>query len=367
MKPEPSIDGTAWTPPEQRRGRGARSNASGRHEREARLAAEDGWTGGDEPRGPDTQVTIERARRIVTGNDSPDIPFDRSINPYRGCEHGCIYCYARPSHAHMGLSPGLDFESRLFAKPDAAERLRTELAHPRYECAPIAIGTNTDPYQPIEREREIMRAILQVLAETNHPVTITTKSHLITRDLDILAPMAERGLVKVAVSVTTLDRHLARRMEPRASTPVRRLEAVAALADAGLPTGIMVAPVIPGLTDHEIEPVLEAGARTGAGEAGWILLRLPREIKDLFSEWLEEEAPGRAGRVLGLLRQMRGGRLNDARFGERMRGEGPYAQMLEQRFRLAAEKLGFNAETAGLDTSRFTPPERRDGQLSLFG
>jgi len=366
MSEEPPIDATAWTPPQQRRGRGARSNASGRHEGQARLGDPESWTDPDALAPLSSEVTVERVRSIITRNRSPDIPFDRSINPYRGCEHGCIYCYARPSHANMGLSPGLDFETKLFAKPDAAERLRAELTRPGYRCAPIAIGTNTDPYQPVEREWRLMRGILEVLEETHHPVTIVTKSQLVTRDLDILGRMAQRNLVKVALSLTTLDHRLARRMEPRASTPARRVQAIETLRRAGVPTGVMVAPVIPGLTDHEMEAILAAAAGAGAAEAGWVLLRLPLEIKDLFAEWLGEEAPDRAGRVMGLLREMRGGKENDPRFSSRMRGEGPYAQMLAKRFRLAARRERLNEEALRLDCSAFTPPGPDTPQLSLF-
>jgi len=360
--PEPTV----WRPDDLRRGRGARSNASGRHERESRLTDPEAWAEETDAPPLRTEVTVERARTIIARNSSPDIPFDRSINPYRGCEHGCVYCYARPSHANLGLSPGLDFESRLFAKPEAAKLLRAELAKPGYRCAPIAIGTNTDPYQPIEREWRIMRAVLEVLDELSHPVTIVTKSHLVTRDLDILARMARRRLVKVALSVTTCDRRLARRLEPRASTPARRLEAIRALAEAGVPTGVMVAPVIPGLTDHEMESILEAAAQAGAAEAGWILLRLPSEIETLFTEWLEEEVPDRTRRVMGLLRDMRGGRANDPRFGRRMRGEGPYAEMLGRRFKLAAARLGFGRAAVQLDTGAFRPQRAPSDQLSLF-
>ncbi|GAK32370.1 putative protein [alpha proteobacterium Q-1] len=342
-----------------RRGRGAVSNASGRHEPLSRQAVEDGWAEDEADLAPlATHITLEKARRIITKNSSPDIPFDRSINPYRGCEHGCIYCYARPSHANMGLSPGLDFETRLFAKPDAANLLRAELAHPRYRCAPIAIGTNTDPYQPIERDQKLMRSILEILDETSHPVTIVTKSALILRDIELLSSLAQRNLVKVALSVTTLDHRLARRMEPRASTPGRRIEAMKALAEAGVPVGVMVAPVIPALTDHEGEKILAAAYAAGAREAGWVMLRLPHEIKDLFAEWLQEERPDRASRVLNLVRDMRGGRLNDARFGHRMRGEGAYAEMVTARLRLAITKIGYNREIRKLDCSLFTPPPK---------
>lgn len=361
-------DGTAHVRGTLRHGRGACSNASGRHERESRLSGDDGWIHDhDEPVPPlRTTVTTERARSIITKNTSPDVPFDRSINPYRGCEHGCIYCYARPSHANMGLSAGLDFETRLFAKPDAAKLLRKELARPGYRPRPIAIGTNTDPYQPIEREHQIMRSILDVLDEASHPVTIVTKSALVCRDIDILSSLAKRNLVKVALSVTTLDRHLARRMEPRASTPARRLDAIARLSDAGIPTGVMVAPIIPALTDHELEAILEAARRHGATEAGWVMLRLPMEVSDLFLEWLKEEYPERAARIMGHLKGMRDGKANDPRFGHRMRGHGPYADMIKKRFRLAAGRLRLNRRLARLDCTRFCPPGGDERQGNLF-
>ena len=357
---------SAWVAPDRRRGRGARSNASGRHEAMQAVGFDDGWDVPEEAARLRTEVTVERARTILARNTSPDIPFDRSINPYRGCEHGCIYCYARPSHANMGLSPGLDFESRLFVKPDAAALLRKELRRPGYRCKPVALGSNTDPYQPIERDWRIMRGILEVLEEARHPVTIVTKSANVLRDLDILQRMAQRNLVKVALSVTTLDHRLARRLEPRASTPGRRLEAVAKLSDAGVPVGVMVAPVIPGLTDHEIEAILKAAAEAGAVEAGWILLRLPLEIRELFAEWLAEETPDRAKRVMTLLSDMRGGRANDPRFGHRLRGEGQYAEMLADRFRATARRLGLNADPPSLDCTQFHAPAADPAQGSLF-
>ncbi|WP_150000434.1 PA0069 family radical SAM protein [Iodidimonas gelatinilytica] len=381
---ESPTEETAFVRAENRRGRGARSNASGRHEAYARVSFDDGWHDGaavegaggaqtghheaDEDDIPPlrTTVTDEHAKTIITRNISPDIPFDRSINPYRGCEHGCIYCYARPSHANMGLSPGLDFETRLFAKPNAADLLRKELARPRYRCRPIAIGTNTDPYQPVEKDRQIMRRLLEVLDEASHPVTIITKSALIGRDLDILSAMAQRNLVKVALSVTTLDHRLSRRMEPRASTPGRRLQAISELAKAGIRTGVMVAPVIPSLNDHEIEGILAKAYEAGAREAGWVMLRLPLEIKDLFAEWLAEEAPERADRVMGLVKNMRNGRLYDTRFMHRMRGQGAYADMISKRFRLAVKKLGFNMGVEPLDCMRFVAPRQDSQQMSLF-
>ena len=351
------------TPRGERRGRGAVTNASGRFETERRVRA-DSWfdfsadsAAPDEPPPPlPTTVTMESCRTIVTRNTSPDLGFDRSINAYRGCEHGCAYCYARPSHAYLGLSPGLDFESRLFAKPDAARALERELGRPGYECRMIALGTNTDPYQPIERRLEITREILEVLAAANHPVGITTKSALVTRDLDILGPMAERNLVRVFLSITTLDRRLARRMEPRAATPAKRLETIRALREARVPAGVMVAPVIPGLTDAEIERILEAAAWAGAEGAAYVLLRLPHEVKDLFREWLAENEPLRASRVMALVRETRGGKLNDAAFHLRGRGRGAYADLIARRFRLAVRRLGLNAERRSLDTAAFRPP-----------
>lgn len=396
-------------PDRARKGRGAVGNPTGRYERLTRQAVADGWeraanpderdgadgrgairdTVGDGAPGdgtPDgarpegerpeedqedafddafrppplrTIVGVDAARRVITRNQSPDLGFDRSINPYRGCEHGCVYCFARPTHAYLGLSPGLDFESRLFAKPDAAKLLRAELSRPAYRrrpIRPIAMGTNTDPYQPVERERQITRQILEVLAEHEHPVSIVTKSALVARDIDILAPMAEMGLASVAVSVTTLDRGLARRMEPRAATPVRRLETIAALSEAGIPTAAMVAPVIPALTDHEMEAIIEAAAKAGAVAAGWILLRLPLEIKDLFADWLAEHTPYRANHVLGLVRGARGGRLNDPNFGTRLSGTGEYAKLIGRRFQKACARAGLATETPKLDVTRFRVP-----------
>ncbi|MFA5122560.1 MAG: PA0069 family radical SAM protein [Zavarzinia sp.] len=351
-----------------RAGRGTLSNAGGRFEREQRVEMDDGWGSLDEaaPR-LQTSVQADKAKSVITRNDSPDIGFDRSINAYRGCEHGCVYCFARPSHAFLGLSPGLDFEARLFAKHDAARLLEAELGARSYACRPIAMGTNTDPYQPIEKRHRITRAILEVLERWNHPFTIVTKSALVTRDIDILARMAAKNMVWVGVSVTTLDRRLARRMEPRAATPERRLDAIKALAAAGIPTGIMTAPMIPGLNDHELEALLEAGAAAGATSAGYVLLRLPLEIKDLFQEWLAAALPERAPRVLRLIRDIRGGTLNSAEFGTRMRGEGPYAELIAQRFRLAKHRLGLDVPRQVLDTSRFRRPLDQGGQMALFG
>jgi DNA repair photolyase len=350
----------------RRNGRGAVSNCSGRYEPIAYEAVDDGWESLAELEALATEVQEVPARRIITRNESPDIGFDRSINPYRGCEHGCIYCFARPTHAFLGLSPGLDFETRLFAKTNAAEALQRELAEPGYRVETIAIGTNTDPYQPIERRYRIMRRILEVLSETNHPVGIVTKSALVLRDLDILSSMAKRGLVRVALSVTTLDRKLARAMEPRASTPDRRIETLERLVEAGVPTAVMVAPVIPGLTDMEMERILERASSVGVKQAGYVLLRLPLEIGDLFTEWLKSNCPDRANRVLALMRSTRGGKLYDAKWGERMVGDGPYAWMIGRRFELAAERLGFNQEEISLRKDLFRPPARPGQQLQLL-
>jgi DNA repair photolyase len=351
---------------ERRHGRGAQTNRSGRYEPIAYEPQDDGWESLAELEALTTEVQEVPARRILARNDSPDIGFDRSINPYRGCEHGCIYCFARPTHAFLGLSPGLDFETKLFAKTNAAQALERELAEPGYEVSTIAIGTNTDPYQPIERRYRIMRRILEVLSATNHPVGIVTKSALVLRDLDILTSMAKRGLVKVALSVTTLDRGLARAMEPRASTPDKRIETLAKLVDAGVPTSVMVAPVIPGLTDMEMERILERAASVGIKNAGYVLLRLPLEIGDLFTEWLQANCPDRAKRVLSLMRSTRSGKLYDAKWGERMVGDGPYAWMIGRRFEMAAERLGMNESSVELRTDLFTPPSRPGQQLKLL-
>ncbi len=349
-------------------GRGAVTNASGRYERFASEAFDDGWTGEDEtPRPLRTELTPEKARAILSRNDSPDIGFDRSINPYRGCEHGCIYCYARPAHAYMGLSPGLDFESKLFFKPDAARLLEKELSRKNYAVDRVHIGGNTDPYQPTERKLQITRGVLQVLDRFNHPTSIITKSALVVRDLDILGPMAERGLVKVFVSITTLDRALARSMEPRASTPERRLWALQALSRAGVPTGVGFAPAIPGLNDHEMERVLERGAEAGAAEAMFVVLRLPLEIKDLFREWLEAERPDAAKKVMSLVRQMRGGKDYDAVWGQRMRGQGPIADLLSRRFQVACARHGLNRAPFGQRSDLFRVPQAARTQLDLFG
>ncbi|MQA66637.1 MAG: PA0069 family radical SAM protein [Alphaproteobacteria bacterium] len=368
------------------KGRGAVSNRTGRFEREVRHRIDDGWSnagrGGGTPPDPTdtatveevrprTHVIVDATRSALTRNTSPDIPFDRSINPYRGCEHGCVYCFARPTHAYLGMSPGLDFETRILAKPDAPRLLVRELSRRNYRCRPIAMGTNTDPYQPLERRLHITRGILRVLSDFNHPVSIVTKSDGVLADLDLLADMAARNLAKVYLSVTTLDGGLARRLEPRAAAPAKRLAAVHALAEAGVPVGVMVAPVIPALTDTEMESILEAAAGAGAREAGYILLRLPLEVKDLFTEWLRVHYPDRAARVLSLVRDTRGGNLNDATFGRRMRGQGPYAALIAARFNVAARRVGLINERAregmtGLDCTRFAPPKTPARQLALF-
>ena len=359
-------DGDVAIEAPRRRGRGAQSNASGRYESVARTAFDDGWQSFEDLPPFQTTVTIDSTRKIITRNDSPDISFDRSINPYRGCEHGCIYCFARPTHAYLGLSPGLDFESKLFAKPEAPKLLERELSAPGYLPRTIAIGTNTDPYQPIERQHQIMRRILEVLERYGHPVGIVTKSALVVRDLDILARMAERNLVKVALSVTTLDPELARVMEPRAATPARRLDALAQLSAAGVPASVMVAPVIPALNDAEIERILDAAAAVGVREAGYVLLRLPLEVRDLFREWLMANFPDRYRHVFKLIRETRGGKDYDSSWGKRMTGGGPVAWMIGRRFELACEKLGFNQVRTKLTTDHFSPPRRGAEQLSLF-
>ena len=349
-----------------RRGRGARSNHAGRFEAESREGFDDGWEGLGDLDVFKTEVQEETARTIITRNDSPDISFDRSINAYRGCEHGCVYCYARPTHCYLGHSAGLDFETKLYAKTNAAKLLEQELAHPHYEPKVIALGTNTDPYQPIEREYGITRSILEVLERTSHPVGIVTKSALVVRDIDILERMAARGLAKVALSVTTVDRRLARAMEPRAATPQKRLEAIGKLSDAGIPVGVMVAPIIPGLNDHEIESILEAAYAAGARKAGYVLLRLPLELKEIFREWLATEFPDRAQRVLSLLQSMHGGKDYVADFGLRQRGRGPYADQIAKRFRLALKRLGLNIDRQDLRCDLFQAPVLAGQQMQLF-
>jgi DNA repair photolyase len=352
--------------PELRRGRGATINPDGRFEAQAREAEDDGWGSLGALPPVVTEVAIEHARTIITRNDSPDISFDRSINPYRGCEHGCVYCFARPSHAYLGLSPGLDFESRLTAKPDAAALLEKELSAAGYQPRSIAIGTNTDAYQPIEKKLRIMRGVLDVLARFEHPVGIVTKSALVQRDIDILAPMAAKGLAKVAISVTTLDPKLARGMEPRAASPARRLETIKRLSEAGIPVTVLVAPVIPAVNDAEIERILDAAYANGAREAGYVLLRLPLEVKDLVQDWLLQHHPDKLRHVMSLVRQTRGGRDYDPSWGQRQVGSGPYAWMIGRRFELAAERLGFNRTRTKLRTDLFRPARGGPEQLSLL-
>jgi DNA repair photolyase len=351
---------------DRRRGRGAVTNPVGRFEPYSRALEDDGWDSLADLPPFKTEVSFEAARKIITRNQSPDISFDRSINPYRGCEHGCVYCFARPTHSYLGLSPGLDFESKLTVKPNAAELLTKELADPKYEVRTMAIGTNTDPYQPIEREYRIMRSSLEVLAQARHPVGIVTKSALVQRDIDILAPMAAEGLARVAISITTLDPKLARALEPRAPTPPKRLETVRKLADAGIPVTVMMAPVIPALNDEEIERVLDAAKAAGAENAGYVLLRLPYEIKDLFQEWLAEHRPDRAQHVMSLVKSTRGGKAYDAEWGKRMIGDGVYAWTIGRRFELACDRLGLNEERKSLRKDLFVPPPRPGEQLKLF-
>lgn len=358
---------TAGNHGEAAKGRGSPINIEGRYEHWARERADDGWLQEDEePRGPKTVVTIERAKGIVSHNDSPDVGFSQSINPYRGCENGCVYCFARPSHAYLGLSPGLDFETRLFAKTNAAELWRQELAKPGYRCELIVFGVNTDAYQPIETKFRITRSLLEVAVETNHPVGLITKRATIERDLDLLVALAEKNLVSVAFTVTTLDAEISRRMEPRASAPSRRLQAVERLAKAGIPVNVNIGPVVPFLTDSELEPILEAAANAGAKTAGYHLLRLPWEVKDIFKAWLEEHFPLKAAHIMSRLHEMRGGRDNDPNFGSRMSGQGLFAQLLAQRFEKATKRFGLNqAPERELDTTLFRPPDLH-GQQSLF-
>lgn len=351
---------------ERRRGRGAVSNATGRFESAARIAFDDGWQSLEDLPPFRTEVTEERARTVITRNDSPDVGFDRSINPYRGCEHGCVYCFARPTHAYHGLSAGLDFETRLFVKPDAPELLRKELSHPRYKPKVIALGTNTDPYQPIERQHEVTRRLLEVLAEFGHPVGIVTKSGLVARDIDVLGPMAEKGLVKVAISMTTLDPKLSRLMEPRAASPLRRLSTIRALSEAGIPVTVLTAPLIPALNDMEVERILDSAKAAGASSAGYVTLRLPLEVADLFREWLVTHFPDKARHVLSLVRQMHGGKDYDPTFGKRMRGEGPYAWTIGRRFEIAARRLGLDGKGMKLTTAHFRRAPVVGEQLSLF-
>lgn len=352
--------------PDRNRGRSAGINPSGRFEPVSRHVFDDGWDSLEELPPFKTEVQVEKPRTIITRNESPDISFDRSINPYRGCEHGCVYCFARPTHAFMGLSPGLDFESKLFAKPDAARLLDKELSKDGYQPRTIAIGTNTDPYQPIEKQYRIMREILEVLEARGHPVGIVTKSALVTRDIDILSRMAERGLAKVALSVTTMDRMLARTMEPRASTPTKRLEAIRQLSDAGIPASVMVAPIIPGLTDQEMERILDSAHAAGAREAGYVVLRLPLEVSPIFKDWLLRHYPDRYRHVMSLIRSMRDGKDYDSEWGKRMKGAGPYAWQIGRRFEITAKRLGLNAERRTLRTDQFVAAGKDQEQLMLL-
>ncbi|MCQ8181194.1 PA0069 family radical SAM protein [Methylomonas sp. SURF-1] len=347
------------------KGRASISNAAGRFEKQSGQAEDDGWGCLDDDLPPlPTEIVVDNSKSLITYNDSPDIPFDRSINPYRGCEHGCIYCFARPTHAYLGYSPGLDFETKILVKPNAAELLRAELGKRNYRCAPLALGTNTDPYQPLERQQRIMRGILEVLAETRHPVSIVTKSALIERDIDILAEMAQQGLASVCLSVTTLDRSLARTLEPRASAPQRRLDALARLREAGVPVGVMVAPLIPVLTDYELERIVSAAHAAGALSAEYILLRLPLETAELFEEWLQHHFPLKAEHVMNRVRDSRGGKPYDAAFHQRLRGSGSYADLIAQRFGLICKKLGMDRALPALRSDVFRKPDP-SGQMSF--
>lgn len=347
-------------------GRGARSNASGRYELIARAHFDDGWSE-TAPASPNTSVNVFSARKLLTFNSSPDISFDRSINPYKGCEHGCSYCYARPNHAYLGLSPGLDFETKLFWKPDAPELLERELRKPGYRAAPVALGADTDPYQPIERALRSTRAILDVLARFNHPVLITTKGALVARDIDLLGPMAEQRLAAVAMSVTTLNPALARAMEPRAPTPKKKLAAISALADAGVPVKVMTAPIIPGLNDHEVETILSAAADAGATSASYVMLRLPLEIETLFQEWLADFRPAALARVMRHVRDMRGGAAYDPTWFKRQRGDGPYAKLVAQRFNAARKRYGLDREAREVRADLFNVPPQAGDQMDMFG
>ena len=352
--------------PQLERGRGARSNPTHRFAEYAESYFDDGWDSLADVPPLKTEIFTETPKSIITRNESPDISFDRSINPYRGCEHGCVYCYARPAHAYMGLSPGLDFESKLFIKPNAAALLRQELTAPNYQARTIALGANTDPYQPIERTYRITRQVIEVLSEFKHPFGIVTKSGSVTRDIDLLQPMAKLGLVKVAVSVTTLDGKLARSMEPRASTPNKRLRAIEELSKAGIPTVVMMGPIIPGLNDHEIENILKAAHAAGAREAGYTMLRLPFEVKGIFKDWLAKEFPDRYSRVMSNVKDVRGGRETSSQWGERMTGSGPVAWTIGRRFQLACQRLGLNANKAKLRHDLFARPPQPGEQLSLI-
>ena len=356
----------ARDPDEILKARGAANRPAARFEPYTTEIEHDGWDGEPDERVLRTEVTTEQPRRIITRNQSPDVPFDRSVNPYRGCEHGCIYCFARPTHAYLGLSPGLDFETRITAKPDAARLLVAEIARPGYAVGPIAFGTNTDPYQPTEAKMGIMRACLQVLHDWNHPVSIVTRGRTILRDLDLIGAMAARRQVFVGVSITTLDPELSRQMEPRAPAPATRLAMIRGLAQAGVPVRVMCAPMIPVLTAHEVKNILAAARDAGAHTASMIPVRLPLEVAPLFRDWLARHHPGKADHVMTRIQAMRGGRDNDPRFGTRMKGEGVEAELLHQRFRLARKRLGYASESPALDASRFAPPPRAGDQLSLF-
>lgn len=347
-------------------GRAAQSNPDNRFDRLHAEAVDDGWAPEHDLPVLRTEITDEAARKVITRNTSPDLSFDRSINPYRGCEHGCIYCFARPSHAFLGLSPGLDFETRLVARPNAAAQLHKELSNPRYAPKTIAIGTNTDPYQPVEKSREIMRQILEVLDAFNHPVAIVTKGTLIARDRDILARMAAKGLVRVGISITTLDPKTSRAMEPRVPSPAARLRTIRQLTDAGVPVRVMVSPIIPALTDHELEAILQAAKDAGAVAASSIVLRLPREVATLFRDWLAAHYPDRAARIMGRVRELHGGKDYDPDFGKRMVGQGPWASMMQQRFKLATRKLNLDRSLPPLRTDLFARPAQSGDQLSLF-
>jgi DNA repair photolyase len=351
---------------ERRRGRGAVANPTGRFEPAQREGFEDGWDLDEELPSFETQVVVEKPRTIIARNDSPDIGFDQSINPYRGCEHGCVYCFARPTHAFQGLSSGLDFETKLFAKPNAPELLEKELRAPKYVPKTIALGSNTDPYQPIERRFRITRSILEVLNRANHPVGIVTKSALVTRDIDILSQMADRQLAKVAISITTLDPKLARRMEPRAASPAKRLDTIRRLTEAGIPVSVLVAPVVPAINDHEIEAILKASYQAGAREAGYVLLRLPHDLKDLMRDWLAEHYPDKLNHVFSLLQGAHGGKDYVSEWSTRQKGVGPYAWMIGRRFEAAAARFGFNERRLKMRTDLFRPPVAETGQLALF-
>lgn len=354
------------------KGRAASSNMVSRFDPHTRESLDDGWGSLDEETPPlRTEVMLDASRSVINYIQSPDLPFDRTLNPYRGCEHGCIYCYARPTHAYLGMSPGLDFESRLLMKADAVALLKKELAHPKYQCKPIALGMNTDGYQPIEREYQLTRQIIQVLSESNHPFSLVTKSSLVERDIDLIAPMAAKRLASIYVSITTLDRQVARRLEPRAAAPERRFETLRRLSEAGIPTGVMVAPVIPALTDCDMEQILEKAHEAGARKAGYVFLRLPHELSDLFQEWLQQYFPLKAQHVMSIVRQSRGGKDYQSEFGQRMRGDGIFADLLAHRFKLSCHKLGMSGERTGFCTDLFSVPAAWQAtanhpQLALF-